>query len=154
MAAARLLERGARVRRQIADRVLLNYGVLRSLARAIPRAACCRRGRLVGGGAGARARAPTRSARSRWSRETGVLVHPGYFFDFDRDGYFVVSLLVADRTEFRAGASRMLDTIDAADRPMTRTMTHGPDAPASCCRSSRCRPPRAGASARSAISRR
>ena len=23
----------------------------------------------------------------------GVVVHPGYFFDFDREGYFVVSLL-------------------------------------------------------------
>jgi alanine-synthesizing transaminase len=26
-------------------------------------------------------------------REDGVIVHPGYFFDFDRDGFLVVSLL-------------------------------------------------------------
>ena len=28
----------------------------------------------------------------------GVVVHPGYFFDFDRDGYFVVSLLTDPQT--------------------------------------------------------
>ncbi|HKO58513.1 MAG TPA: pyridoxal phosphate-dependent aminotransferase [Thermoanaerobaculia bacterium] len=30
--------------------------------------------------------------------ERGVLVHPGYFFDFPSDGYFVVSLLTPTRT--------------------------------------------------------
>ena len=44
-------------------------------------------------------------------RETGVIVHPGYFFDFDRDGYVVVSLLVRPE-ELRAGASRMFHTMD------------------------------------------
>ena len=54
VAAARLLEHGAQVRQQIADRVLLNYDVLRSLAAehpALSRAAGRRR--LVGRGAGA-----------------------------------------------------------------------------------------------------
>jgi hypothetical protein len=40
-----------------------------------------------------------------------VLVYPGFFFDFDRDGYVVMSLLVPP-AEFRAGASRVLETID------------------------------------------
>jgi hypothetical protein len=43
-----------------------------------------------------------------------VLVHPGYFFDFDRDGFFVVSLLVPP-DDFRAGVSRMLETFDGTD---------------------------------------
>ena len=57
-------------------------------------------------------------------RDAGVLVHPGYFFDFDRDGYFVVSLLVQPG-EFRAGASRMSRDHGPADRPMTRTIHTG-----------------------------
>jgi alanine-synthesizing transaminase len=36
-----------------------------------------------------------------------VVVHPGYFFDFDRDGYFVVSLLTP-REVFEEGLSRLL----------------------------------------------
>ncbi len=36
----------------------------------------------------------------------GVLVHPGYFFDFDRDGYFVVSLLTKPEV-FEEGVRRL-----------------------------------------------
>jgi alanine-synthesizing transaminase len=36
----------------------------------------------------------------------GVLVHPGYFFDFDRDGYFVVSLLTKTDV-FEEGVQRL-----------------------------------------------
>jgi aspartate/methionine/tyrosine aminotransferase len=45
------------------------------------------------------------------ARNTGVLVYPGYFFDFDRDGYVVISLLVPP-ADFRAGASRVLESMD------------------------------------------
>ena len=37
----------------------------------------------------------------------GVVVHPGYFFDFERDGYFVVSLLTPCEV-FADGLSRIL----------------------------------------------
>jgi alanine-synthesizing transaminase len=37
-----------------------------------------------------------------------VLVHPGHFFDFARDGFLVVSLIVGE-AEFREGARRLLD---------------------------------------------
>ncbi|HKQ68612.1 MAG TPA: pyridoxal phosphate-dependent aminotransferase, partial [Polyangiaceae bacterium] len=40
-------------------------------------------------------------------REEGVVVHPGYFFDFDRDGFLVVSLLPEPET-FREGARRLV----------------------------------------------
>lgn len=39
--------------------------------------------------------------------EHGVLVHPGYFFDFERDGYFVVSLLTPPEL-LREGVSRIV----------------------------------------------
>jgi alanine-synthesizing transaminase len=39
--------------------------------------------------------------------EAGVLVHPGYFFDFRQEAYIVVSLLTADDV-FAAGLARVL----------------------------------------------
>ena len=39
--------------------------------------------------------------------EDGVLVHPGYFFDFEREAYIVVSLIVPP-DEFDAGVSRIM----------------------------------------------
>ncbi|MGC2185218.1 MAG: pyridoxal phosphate-dependent aminotransferase [Terriglobales bacterium] len=41
-------------------------------------------------------------------RQASVLVHPGHFYDFPRDGYLIVSLL-SPLTEFREGTRRMLD---------------------------------------------
>ena len=38
----------------------------------------------------------------------GVVVHPGYFFDFERDGYFVVSLLTPLES-FKQGLRRILN---------------------------------------------
>jgi alanine-synthesizing transaminase len=43
----------------------------------------------------------------------GVLVHPGYFFDFPREAYLVVSLLVAPE-EFDAGVARVLARVAEA----------------------------------------
>jgi alanine-synthesizing transaminase len=37
----------------------------------------------------------------------GVVVHPGYFYDFDRDGYFVVSLLT-DPEKLQEGIARIV----------------------------------------------
>ena len=37
----------------------------------------------------------------------GVLAHPGYFFDFPRESYLVVSLLVPE-AEFSEGVERVL----------------------------------------------
>jgi hypothetical protein len=44
----------------------------------------------------------------RLLHERGVLVHPGYFFDFDREGYVVVSLLPRPDV-FVEGVSRMIE---------------------------------------------
>jgi aspartate/methionine/tyrosine aminotransferase len=40
-------------------------------------------------------------------REDGVIVHPGYFFDLDRDGYLVVSLILPSET-FRVAIDRLV----------------------------------------------
>ena len=44
---------------------------------------------------------------TRLLEEDGVLVHPGYFFDFPQEAYLVVSLLPAP-DEFAAGIDRVL----------------------------------------------
>jgi aspartate/methionine/tyrosine aminotransferase len=45
-------------------------------------------------------------------REDGVVVHPGYFFDFDGDGRLVLSLL-PETAVFREGARRLVRRIAA-----------------------------------------
>jgi len=46
--------------------------------------------------------------------DDGVVVQPGFFYDFERPGYLVVSLL-APPTEFALGLRRMLDRCASAD---------------------------------------
>jgi alanine-synthesizing transaminase len=111
VAVSHLLEHGAAVRQQIADRVLLNYNVLRSLAEHYP---ACRVLPAEGGWSAVvqgPAIMPDEERAIALAQQTGVLVYPGYFFDFNRDGYIVMSLLVPPAA-FRAGASRVLETMD------------------------------------------
>jgi aspartate/methionine/tyrosine aminotransferase len=42
--------------------------------------------------------------------EQQVIVHPGHFFDFPRDGFLVLSL-IASPAEFREGVTRILDSV-------------------------------------------
>ncbi len=44
-------------------------------------------------------------------RETGVLVHPGHFFDFASDGYLVLSLMTPE-AEFAEGVGRVLRFVE------------------------------------------
>jgi hypothetical protein len=48
-------------------------------------------------------------------RRDGVAVHPGYFFDFPRDGVLVLSLL-PEPAQFRAGALRLFARLERALR--------------------------------------
>jgi len=41
-------------------------------------------------------------------RETGILVHPGHFYDFPREGYLVMSLITPVQ-DFREGVRRLLE---------------------------------------------
>ena len=109
-AAPDLLERGAVVRERILARVRANLARLRSLAATVP--SC--RVLPVAGGWYAVLQVP-----SIWPEETLVLdllmkahvfVHPGYFFDFPREAYLVVSLLPREE-EVGDGLGRLLGHI-------------------------------------------
>lgn len=44
-------------------------------------------------------------------KEKSVLVHPGHFYDFPRDGYLVLSL-IGEETEFRCGVEGILEWVN------------------------------------------
>jgi aspartate/methionine/tyrosine aminotransferase len=108
-AAPRLLEMGRRVAGQIAARIRANYAVLRQEALRCPSCDVP----PVEGGWSAVVRVPATRPDDEWTLallDRGVLVHPGYLFDFDRDGFLVVSLLV-EPDRFRTAIARLFDTI-------------------------------------------
>jgi len=107
IAAADLLERGAGLRAQIHDRVRGNLAVLRALTREFTACDVLR----VEGGWSAVIRVPATRSEEQLvvdllERE-GVLVHPGYFFDFPREAFVVASLLPPSDV-FREGTARLL----------------------------------------------
>ena len=108
LAAAELLERGGAIRRQIAARIAANHGGLKALSAAAP---ACRVLRASGGWY-AVVQVPTLRSEEELvldilSRD-GVLVHPGYFYDFPRASYLIVSLLTPEGP-FATGVGRMLE---------------------------------------------
>ena len=113
MAAGELLAGGASITAGIAERVRANHAELQRLVARHPAI------RLlpVDGGWYAVVRIPaTRSEEAvvldLLERER-VLVHPGYFFDFPREAFLVVSLLPEPR-RFGAGAAGMLEYVSDA----------------------------------------
>lgn len=106
-AAAELIEHGTAIRTQILARVRRNLESLRALAASHPAANVLR----VEGGWSAVIQVPQiRSEESlvlELLDKDGVLVHPGYFFDFAREAYLVVSLLI-DPASFDHGIARVL----------------------------------------------
>jgi alanine-synthesizing transaminase len=100
-----ILALAPRIRAAILDRVQTNLsaarGIVGGAAQLLP----------VEGGWSAVIRVPSTMTDEEFALEAlerhGVVVHPGYFFDFDRDGYFVVSLLTPCEV-FADGLSRLL----------------------------------------------
>ena len=88
-----LLRNGAAVRTQIQDRIRGNFERLRQIARAHP---SCSVLPAEGGWYGI-VQVPAVKSEETLVLEllarTGILVHPGYFFDFDREAFLVMSLL-------------------------------------------------------------
>ncbi|MFZ5786632.1 MAG: pyridoxal phosphate-dependent aminotransferase [Acidobacteriota bacterium] len=107
LAAPRLLREGEAVREAIRGRCRGNLAALCALAAQLPAVEAL----PVGGGWSAVVRVPAVVGEEELAlgllREDGVAVQPGYFFDFARDGYLVVSLL-APPEEFRSGVERVL----------------------------------------------
>jgi aspartate/methionine/tyrosine aminotransferase len=110
--AAALLDRGAAVREQIAARVVANYRALQSAAAG----SSCTVLRSDGGW-NAVMQVPSLEREEdlvlRLLTTDGVLTHPGYFFDFPRESFLVVSLLPPEAT-FAAGIARILRHFDCS----------------------------------------
>lgn len=93
-AAADLIESGAAIRAQIIARVRRNLDALRAQAAAVPSVGVL----PVEGGWSAVVQVPAVASEEALTltllEKDDVLVHPGYFFDFPREAFVVVSLLV------------------------------------------------------------
>lgn len=110
VAAPALIAGGAAVRAQIQARLGANYAALQQAAASHPAVDVL----PVEGGWCAVLRVP-----STWSEEDlvldllrarGVLVHPGYFFDFHHEAFLVLSLL-AEPAVFADGVARLLEHV-------------------------------------------
>jgi aspartate/methionine/tyrosine aminotransferase len=112
LAVASLIDAGARMRPRIQDRLRTNLAVLRRLAAGQPSCEVL----PVEGGWSAVVRVPETRSEEELALQLleldGVLVHPGYFFDFAREAFVVVSLL-APPALFEAGAARLLERASA-----------------------------------------
>jgi alanine-synthesizing transaminase len=107
LAAAALLERGAGVREQIAARVVANYRELMTLSAAVPSCGVMRSDAGWYAVMHVPSFEPEEDLALRLLTSDGVLAHPGYFFDFPRESFLVVSLLPPE-TVFRDGVARVL----------------------------------------------
>jgi len=110
LALPRLLQEAPAVKRAVLERLRVNIAALdQSLVELGPDSPVRRL--PIHGGWYAVLEVPRTHGDDAWAellvREDGVIVHPGYFFDFDRDGFLVVSLLPAPKA-FRDGIGRAL----------------------------------------------
>jgi len=115
LAASRLLDRGRAIRQQIRTRVQQNYQLLHQTGERYP---ACRVLRAEGGWSAvvqAPETVPGDVRVVRLLEEGRVLVHPGYFFDFARDGFVVLSLL-AQPDVFAPAVGRMFSELEAGDQ--------------------------------------
>jgi aspartate/methionine/tyrosine aminotransferase len=112
VAAGELLQTGRIVRAAIAARLARNLDALRTRIGRSPACSVLR----VEGGWSAVIRVPALMGEEELAcslvDHDGVLVHPGYFFDFPREAYLVVSLLT-DPPAFDEGIERLCRRVDA-----------------------------------------
>jgi aspartate/methionine/tyrosine aminotransferase len=112
LAAPALIERGALIRSAIRERIRANLQRLREAAAEYPAVELLR----SDGGWSAVIRVPARRAEEEMAldllHEHDTLVHPGFFFDFAHEAFFVVSLLPEPRT-FNTGVRRLLEHVNA-----------------------------------------
>jgi aspartate/methionine/tyrosine aminotransferase len=110
-----LLEQRKSIQQQLLARVL---GNLAELDRQLAAQKACQR-LIVEGGWYAVLRVPVTHTDEESTvsllRGKSVLVHPGHFYDFPRDGYLVLSLITPER-EFAEGVSRVLELVSESNR--------------------------------------
>jgi alanine-synthesizing transaminase len=106
-----LLEQRKTIQQQLLDRVLAN---LAELDRQLAGQKTCQR-LSVEGGWYAVLRVPVMQTDEELAvdllRRKYVLVHPGHFYDFPSDGYFVLSL-ITQKAEFAEALQRMLEMVN------------------------------------------
>jgi alanine-synthesizing transaminase len=106
-AAAELIERAAPVRAQIQARTAANHRRLVEQFASVP---ACRVLHAEGGWYGV-VQVPTLEPEEDLAvalvERAGVLAHPGYFFDFPRESFLILSLLPGERV-FADGVDRIL----------------------------------------------
>jgi aspartate/methionine/tyrosine aminotransferase len=106
-----LLRIAPRIRNAISERIRTNLATLRHTFASVPST----RVLPVGGGWSAVIRVPRVHSDEEFALhllDRGVVVQPGYFFDFPTDGYIVVSLLPREE-ELAEGVRRVADIIPA-----------------------------------------
>ena len=107
LAAAVLLEQRKKIQPLLLDRVRAN---LAELDRQLAQQKACQRLQVEGGWYVV-LRVPVTQTDEDLAidilHQASVLVHPGHFYDFPRDGYLIVSLLTLP-AQFREGTKRML----------------------------------------------
>jgi aspartate/methionine/tyrosine aminotransferase len=107
IAAARLIAEGAAIRALIADRLATNLRALRDRLRGAPAITLLE----PEGGWSAVLQVPATQPEEALVmcllRDAHVVVHPGYFFDFPREAYLVVSLL-PEPAVFNDGVQRIV----------------------------------------------
>lgn len=110
VAAPDLIASGAAVREQIQERVRANYAVLRTAAAATPAVEVL----TADAGWTAVLRVPAKLSEEdlviALLAERGVLVHPGFFFDFPREAFIVASLL-PEADVFATGVARVMEHV-------------------------------------------
>jgi aspartate/methionine/tyrosine aminotransferase len=113
-AAPELLRALPALQAPLRERVLANLDVLRDQAARVPVVSLLE----PEGGWSAVLRAPAHLGEEEWCsrlvEEDGVLVQPGYFFDFPGEAYLVVSLL-PEPEAFAAGIARLLARLGSVD---------------------------------------
>jgi aspartate/methionine/tyrosine aminotransferase len=108
LGAGELLARGSSVRAQIATRIAANYRRLREIGASEPSCHVL----TVEGGWYAVVQVPTLGSEEQLVLDLlnrdGVLTHPGYFFDFPRESFLIVSLIIPEAT-FATGIERLFE---------------------------------------------
>jgi alanine-synthesizing transaminase len=112
LATPTLLKRAPAIRTQIQARITANH---RQLSQAVATMPACSTLRVDGGWYGI-LRVPSLTSEEELALDlvtrAGVLAHPGFFFDFPRESYLVISLLTAPGI-FTEGVDRILRHLQA-----------------------------------------
>jgi alanine-synthesizing transaminase len=109
-----MLEQRESIQRQLLERV---RGNLAELDRQLARQKACQRLSVEGGWYTVLRVPVTRSDEElavELARDKSVLVHPGHFYDFESDGYLVLSLIAPER-EFKEAVERLLEKVNSTN---------------------------------------